>query len=104
MILTPLSIYTLQVSIVDHRDCNTKWVRDIDDSIVCVTGFDEGGSPCQGDSGGPMVTISPSGELLQVAVVHAGDIRCGPGARPTLLSVITEESLEWINRIMDNSE
>ena len=66
--------------------------------------YDGLGSVCQGDSGGPLVTISPQGEFIQAAVVHAGVLFCREAAKPTLFTIINQERLEWIYQLIDDSE
>ena len=66
--------------------------------------YDGGGAPCKGDSGGPLVTVSPAGEFIQIAVVSAGDpIGCGPQGLPTLFTILNEERLTWVQRIIDKN-
>lgn len=69
------------------------------ESIVCVTKFDDQGVVCEGDSGGPLV-VKFQKTFIQVAIVSSGDQFCNNDARPTLFTLIDEESLEWINRLL----
>ena len=69
------------------------------ESIVCVTKFDDQGVVCKGDSGGPLV-VKFQKTFIQVAIVSSGDQFCNNDARPTLFTLIDEESLEWINRLL----
>ena len=99
-----LYICNMQVSVVPRRQCGVTWNLDIEESLVCVSRYDGLGALCQGASGAPIVTIPPQGGFVQVAVVHAGDLLCGEGAKPTLMTLLNQERLEWIYQLIDDSE
>ena len=68
-------------------------------NVVCVTKFDDSGAVCKGDSGGPLV-VKFQKTFIQVAVVSSGDnFFCDSYARPTIFTLIDDESLQWINMI-----
>ena len=88
------SLQEVEVGLVGREECEEVWGQELLDSQQCANGKQYKTSVCEGDSGGPMVARR-AGVFEQVAVVTAGDFKCGD-AKPTFFTWITPKILQWI--------
>ncbi|KAL1769094.1 kallikrein-11, partial [Sigmodon hispidus] len=93
----PHSLRCANVSIIEHKECESAYPGNITETMLCASVRKEGKDSCQGDSGGPLVC----NRSLQ-GIISWGQDPCAVTRKPGVYTKVCKY-IDWIHEIMRNN-
>ncbi|XP_026262066.2 kallikrein-11 isoform X1 [Urocitellus parryii] len=93
----PHTLRCANISIIEHRECESAYPGNITDTMLCASVKEEGKDSCQGDSGGPLVC---NGSLQ--GIISWGQDPCAVTRKPGVYTKVCKY-VDWIQETMNNN-
>ncbi|XP_049643038.1 kallikrein-11 isoform X2 [Suncus etruscus] len=93
----PHSLRCANITIIDHKECESDYPGNITDTMVCASVREEGKDSCQGDSGGPLVC---NGSLQ--GIISWGQDPCAVTRKPGVYTKVCKY-VDWIHKTMNGN-